>query len=109
MKKVSRTDKQDRDTLKPEYPRAELGKGVRGKYYERYMKGTNLALLAPDDACELAVTRLNATEAVTLAEVDGTNRCVHHIRSTTVRFGPLCIITARVTLRPRRRLPGSCR
>lgn len=48
MKKVSRSSKRDRDTLKPEYTRAELGKGVRGKYYERYKAGTNLALLAPD-------------------------------------------------------------
>ena len=48
MKKASRTGKQDRDTLKPEYTREELGKGVRGKYYERYKAGTNLALLAPD-------------------------------------------------------------
>jgi len=48
MKKASRSGEQDRDTLKPEYTRAELGKGVRGKYFKRYQAGTNLALLAPD-------------------------------------------------------------
>ena len=28
-----------------EYRREDLGKGVRGKYYARYAKGTNLVLL----------------------------------------------------------------
>ena len=38
------------DDLRPEYNREELGKGVRGKYYEAYRKGTNLVLLSPDVA-----------------------------------------------------------
>jgi len=38
----------DDDELRPEYHRAELGDGVRGKHLEHYRKGTNLALLAPD-------------------------------------------------------------
>jgi hypothetical protein len=41
-------DMPDDDTLRPEYDRSELGTGVRGKYFERYAKGTNLALLEPD-------------------------------------------------------------
>jgi len=36
------------DDLRPEYELSELKGGVRGKYFERYRKGTNLALLAPD-------------------------------------------------------------
>jgi hypothetical protein len=36
------------DDLRPEYRREDLKGGVRGKYYERYRKGTNLALLATD-------------------------------------------------------------
>jgi hypothetical protein len=36
------------DDLRPEYDRAELKGGIRGKYYEQYRQGTNLALLAPD-------------------------------------------------------------
>ena len=40
----------DRDTLRPEYRREDLGKGVRGKYYKQYMGGTNLVLLSPDVA-----------------------------------------------------------
>lgn len=31
--------------MREEYKRQELGKGVRGKYYARYAKGTNLVLL----------------------------------------------------------------
>ena len=38
----------DNDELRPEYERSALGSGVRGKYFERYTKGTNLALLEPD-------------------------------------------------------------
>ena len=38
------------DDLRPEYKREDLGKGVRGKYYDSYMKGTNLVLLSPDVA-----------------------------------------------------------
>ena len=40
--------KPDDDNLRPEYDRSDLGTGVRGKYHERYAKGTNLALLEPD-------------------------------------------------------------
>jgi hypothetical protein len=44
-------DKADQeDDLRPEYTREELGKGVRGKYYKAYTKGTNLVLLSPDVA-----------------------------------------------------------
>lgn len=39
------------DELRPEYDLTELLKGgVRGKYAERYRKGTNLVLLTPDVA-----------------------------------------------------------
>lgn len=36
--------------LRAEYRRGELGKGVRGKYFESHQKGTNLVLLSPDVA-----------------------------------------------------------
>jgi len=36
------------DDLLPEYDLSQLKGGVRGKYYDRYKSGTNLALLAPD-------------------------------------------------------------
>lgn len=38
----------DGDDLRAEYPASDLRGGVRGKYFDRYRKGTNLALLAPD-------------------------------------------------------------
>lgn len=38
------------DNLRVEYHRADFGKGVRGKYFESYQKGTNLVLLSPDVA-----------------------------------------------------------
>ncbi|KVW99433.1 hypothetical protein [Thiobacillus denitrificans] len=34
-----------KDEMRAEYTRKDLGKGVRGKYFERYSKGTNLVLL----------------------------------------------------------------
>lgn len=36
------------DTLRPEYRRDDLGSGVRGKHFDDYQIGTNMALLAPD-------------------------------------------------------------
>ncbi len=45
MKKVKASNE-----LRSEYRREDLGRGVRGKYYESYRKGTNLVLLSPDVA-----------------------------------------------------------
>jgi hypothetical protein len=45
MRKVRESDE-----LRPEYKREDLGKGIRGKYFEAYRKGTNLVLLSPDVA-----------------------------------------------------------
>ena len=36
----------DKDEMRAEYRREDLGKGVRGKYFERVSKGTNLVLLS---------------------------------------------------------------
>lgn len=36
--------------MRKQYEREGLGKGVRGKYYAAYSKGTNLVLLSPDVA-----------------------------------------------------------
>lgn len=36
------------DHIRAEYDLAQIGEGVRGKHYERYSQGTNLALLAPE-------------------------------------------------------------
>jgi hypothetical protein len=39
-----------KEEMRKEYKREDLGKGVRGKYYEEYKRGTNLVLLSPDVA-----------------------------------------------------------
>jgi hypothetical protein len=36
--------------LRTEYRRADLGKGVRGRYHREYIRGTNLVLLRPEIA-----------------------------------------------------------
>ncbi len=42
--------------MRPEYRREDLGNGVRGKYFARYGKGTNLVLLkAKVSPCKTAV------------------------------------------------------
>ena len=38
------------EEMRKEYKREDLGKGIRGKYFEEYKKGTNLVLLSPDVA-----------------------------------------------------------
>lgn len=44
MKKVKSKE------IREEYHRKELGEGIRGKYYESFLKGTNLVLISPDIA-----------------------------------------------------------
>lgn len=44
------TDSEMEDELRPEYDFSQLKNRVKGKYAERYNKGTNLMLLAPDVA-----------------------------------------------------------
>jgi hypothetical protein len=36
------------DDIKPEYDLKSLGKGIRGKYYKEYQKGTNVVVIDPD-------------------------------------------------------------
>ena len=40
----------EKEEMRKEYKREDLGKGIRGKYFEEYKKGTNLVLLSPDVA-----------------------------------------------------------
>ena len=41
------SDRMDEDEMRPEY---DFRGGVRGKYYQQYMTGTNVVLLEPDVA-----------------------------------------------------------
>jgi len=43
----------DADDLRPEYDFSQM-KGVRGKYYERVMAGTNLVVIQPDIFAEFS-------------------------------------------------------
>jgi hypothetical protein len=52
MKKVKKQDE-----LRPSYRREDLGKGIRGKYFEAFQKGNNLVLISPD------VAKVFSTEA----------------------------------------------
>ena len=38
------------EEMRKEYKREDLGKGIRGKYFNEYKKGMNLILLSPDVA-----------------------------------------------------------
>lgn len=44
MKKIKKND------IRSEYSREELGRGLRGNYFQAYQSGTNLVLLKPDIA-----------------------------------------------------------
>jgi len=59
-------DKPEDDEMRPEY---DLRGGVRGKYYERAKKGTNVVLLEPDIAEVFTdATSVNAALRQFLAE-----------------------------------------
>ena len=45
MNEVYMSKAKDEDEMRAEYRREELGKGVRGKYFERVTKGSSLVLL----------------------------------------------------------------
>lgn len=40
----------EKDTMRAEYRRDDLGQGVRGKHFEAHTRGTNLVLLRPEVA-----------------------------------------------------------
>jgi len=83
MKKVSQVNE-----LRPEYRRTDLGRGIRGKYFDSYRWGTNLVLPSPDVA-KVFPTEKEVNEAllslINLAEkaagmaksTNGRNRKVH--------------------------------
>lgn len=53
MKKINSPNNDD---LRPEYNHETLGKGVRGKFFASYNKGTNLVLLNPEIAKAFATS-----------------------------------------------------
>ena len=58
----------DNDEIRSEYKREDLGKGVRGKYFARFIKGTNLVLL--DDRVAKAFPTAEDVNAALLGLLD---------------------------------------
>ena len=72
------------DELRKEYSREDLGRGVRGKYYREYMKGTNLILLRPEVA--QAFPTSEAVNDALLSLIEVANRSANlTTRSTRTR------------------------
>ena len=72
------------DELRKEYSREDLGRGVRGKYYREYMKGTNLILLRPEVA--QAFPTSEAVNEALLSLIEVANRSANlTTRSTRTR------------------------
>ncbi len=71
-----------KDDMRAEYRREDLGKGVRGKYFDRVSKGSNLVLL--NDEVARAFSTAKAVNEALLGLLALTEK------------------TARITARPRR-------
>ena len=69
------------DELRKEYSREDLGRGVRGKYYREYMKGTNLILLRPEVA--QAFPTSEAVNEALLSLIEVANRSANLITHST--------------------------
>ena len=57
------------DELRNEYNREDLGRGVRGKYYREYIKGTNLVLLRPEVAHAFPTSEAGNNALLSLIQV----------------------------------------
>ena len=69
--------------MRKQYKRKDLGKGVRGKYYAAYSKGTNLVLLSPEIAAVFPTS-----EAVNEALRGLVEMAKESVRLTTRSNGP---------------------
>jgi hypothetical protein len=69
--------------MRKQYKREDLGKGVRGKYFAAYTKGTNLVLLSPDVAAVFPTS-----EAVNEALRGLVQVAKESVRLTTRSSGP---------------------
>lgn len=82
MKKAKELDVDD---LRPEYRREDLGKGVRGKYYAAYQRGSNLVLLRPDIAKAFPTSEaVNKALHGLLQLTEQTHKLASRTRSTRV-------------------------
>ena len=75
-----------KDEMRAEYRREDLGKGVRGKYFNRYSKSTNLVLLNDKVARAFATTEaVNEVLLALLALTEKTARITGRSRSRAAK------------------------
>ncbi len=70
------------EEMRAEYRREDLGKGVRGKYYVAYRKGSNLVLLTPELA---KIFPTNKAVNAALESLVGVARSTTRLRSRSTR------------------------
>lgn len=58
-----------KDTMRAEYRREDLGRGVRGKHFRAYRAGSNLVLLRPEVAAAFPTDRAVNDALTSLIEV----------------------------------------
>ena len=80
--------------MRKQYKREDLGKGVRGKYYAAFSKGTNLVLLSPDVAAAFPTS-----EAVNEALRGLVQVAKDSVRLTTRSSGPKKAVARRGALK----------
>jgi hypothetical protein len=86
MKKADPTSEK---SLRPEYKREDLGKGVRGKYYAEYSKGTNLVLLRPDIAAAFPTAEaVNEALLALLKVAQASTQLTRPTRGRTAKVAP---------------------
>ena len=69
------------EEMRTEYRREDLGKGVRGKHYEAFKKGSNLVLLTPElskifPTNEAVNSALNSLVGVARSAIGPTSRSI---------------------------------
>jgi hypothetical protein len=62
--------------MRPEYDFSSMKGGIRGKYYERYRKGSNVVLLDPD------IAKAFPTEGAVNEALRGILSATHSVRRT---------------------------
>lgn len=66
------------DEMRAEYRREDLGRGVRGKHYQEFKKGSNLVLLTPELS---KIFPTNESVNATLSSLVGVARSVKGLTS----------------------------
>ena len=73
------------DELREEYRREDLGRGVRGRFYREFTKGTNLVLLRPEVA--QAFPTAEAVNDALQSLIDVAARAAGQAKHSTQRLG----------------------